>query len=52
MLKVRMGRPTHLSQDEDCLVIAAVEMKGAHALPTTRKSLAVKLNGVVEGVGG
>ena len=50
MLKSRMGQPTYLSRDEEALVISASVMKGAHDLPTTRKSVAVKLNRVVEGV--
>ena len=52
MLKSRMGQPTYLSRDEEALVISASVMKGAHDLPTTRKSVAVKLNRVVEGVSG
>ena len=51
MLKASMGWPTHLSRDEELLVVAAVEMNGAHALPTTRYIISVNLNGVVEGVG-
>ena len=46
------GRPTLLTKDEEALVVATAEIKGAHSLPTTRKTLVLKLNEVLVGVSG
>ena len=41
-----------LTQDEETLVVATAELKAVHALPSTRKIVAMKLNEVLEGVKG
>jgi len=50
--KPMKGRPTLLTKDEEALIVATAEIKGAHSLPTTRKTLALKLNEVLVGVSG
>ena len=50
--KPNAGRPTLLTKDEETLVVATAELKAAHALPSSRKIVAMKLNEVLEGVKG
>ena len=50
--KPNAGRPTLLTKDEETLVVATAELKVAHALPSSRKIVAMKLNEVLEGVKG
>ena len=42
-----VGRPTHLSQDEEVLIVAAAKIKAAHGLPSTRKVSSAKLHTVL-----
>ena len=49
--KAVMGRPTHLNRDEEALVVAVAEIKGAHSLPQTRKLLAENLHKLLQTMG-
>ena len=49
--KTVMGRPTHLNRDEEALVVAVAEIKGAHSLPQTRKLLAENLHKLLQTMG-
>ena len=50
--KPTKGRPTLLIKDKDALVVATVEIKGAHSLPTSRNTMALKLNKMLFSVSG
>ena len=51
MLKLKEGRPTYLTLDEEVHVVVMAEINDAHALPVTRKRLGHNLNRVLEYVG-
>jgi hypothetical protein len=42
-----MGRPTYLTADEEALVVASTEMKGAHSAPINRKMIGTQLSKIV-----
>ena len=51
MLKLKDGRPTYLTLDEEVHVVVMAEINDAHALSVTRKRLGHNLNRVLEYVG-
>ena len=45
--KAVMGRKPYLSRDEEAVAVAYSEIKGAHGIPSTRKTFALKLNSML-----
>ena len=48
--KIKVGRPTYLSSDEEALVLVLAEIEGAHGLPIDVYTLGVELQLVVKEV--
>ena len=46
-----VGRPCYLSRDEEAIIIAVAEIKGAHSLPSSRKVVGEKLHTVLQNIG-
>ena len=45
--KAAMGRKPYLSRDEEAVAVAYSELKGAHGIPSTRKTFALKLDSML-----
>ena len=46
-----VGKPCYLSRDEEAIIIAVAEIKGAHSLPSSQEVVGEKLHAVLQNVG-
>ena len=49
--KKSVGRPCYLSKDEEAIIVAVAELKGAHSLPSSQKIVGEKLHVVLQKIG-